>query len=195
MKSITDILNFVLEVSDVARSQVDSLKKELVYMRKYTSASDVLQSKENQINRCENLMAGLNEIFDSLYHFSDLQFKLEACAYCHGVSLGEINYFINRSSRSIDKDVFEVLREGFVTVPEIIRPLIDVQKSDAFWNKWLENKNSETLVMHLERDLNKISPEKLTGIDPDPKPVKFSNGPLLPFEVLQKMSGKQFVKV
>lgn len=177
MDPVVNITEQLFTIVSMVLDLKGSLKRELKWISSFTSDPNTLKSKENQIKRCDLFLKALQDISKDVTGVSDLLFAREACAYYHGVSLSEIQFFIDRPISSINQDVSEVVNNNIVQVPQSLQPLIN------------ENKSESNLMSCLEKELMKVDPEKLRGLDQNPKPVKLAQEPKFSFETLQKMAG------
>lgn len=175
---IVDIQERVFEIVAVLQDQLDSLQRELEFLLSNNAQFKTMAAKKRQIETMKSLHGLHKSIFSSLDKIASDQFKLEACAVYYGVSLGELKLFMGRDLKQVERDIAEHLSEGFVTVPECLRPLIDEEKSKQGW------------VEKLAHDLDRLKEGSLSVHAEASEPVRYATVPAIPFDVLRSMAGQ-----
>lgn len=173
------IQNEVFKSLDVVLDLEKSLQKEFEYFAgSFKLNEKMLLAKKRQQAALRSLIEVLKGVFDASELCATEVFKLEGCLLFHGVSIGEILYFMALSKYQVEQTIKETVVIGIVQVPEQLQPLIDPVESEKRW------------LAKFEKDLTTLE-GKETVPEPEPKPVQFSEVPVLGIENIKKLILKQ----
>lgn len=194
-KEIVNIRTVMSAINAEFKKMVSSLRKEKEYFTKIEgSNAKTVKAKENQLQTLAHIILKLEEIFETMANFEQMQFKLEACAVYHGISLLEIQQFMKLSKNSIDEKISMVVNDKIIQIPAQIQPLIDEKKSQENWDRRVE---SEMLALcrQYNVDPKRILGEKYTipepGTDHGPAHVIICQKPRFTITKLKEMAKSQ----